>query len=115
MKLWSETPRTSRPSLGPWRTWRRDFRLDLERDVQVEIVPGPSFEAPTSRRLQGGEDDFDLHIALEVEPEVLDAMFAKGKAEGREVRGVSDHSFIARSISATQWLRDRTHCQGPGA
>ncbi len=27
----------------------------------------------------------------------LDRMFAKGKAEGREVRGVSDHKFI-RSI-----------------
>ena len=43
------------------------------------------------------QHDFDLHIALEVEPEALDRMFAKGKAEGREVRGVSDHKFI-RSI-----------------
>ena len=43
------------------------------------------------------QHDFDLHIALEVEPDALDAMFAKGKAEGREVRGVSDHHFI-RSI-----------------
>src|SRR6266446_4326795 len=43
------------------------------------------------------QHDFDLHIALEVEPEALDKMFAKGKAEGREVRGVSDHKFI-RSI-----------------
>jgi catechol-2,3-dioxygenase len=43
------------------------------------------------------QHDFDLHIALEVEPEALDRMFAKGKAEGREVRGISDHKFI-RSI-----------------
>ena len=43
------------------------------------------------------QHDFDLHIALEVEPDALDAMLAKGKAEGREVRGVSDHNFI-RSI-----------------
>ena len=43
------------------------------------------------------QHDFDLHIALEVEPEALDRMFTKGKAEGREVRGVSDHRFI-RSI-----------------
>jgi len=40
------------------------------------------------------QHDFDLHIALEVEPDHLDRMFARGKAEGREVRGVSDHHFI---------------------
>lgn len=43
------------------------------------------------------QHDFDLHIALEVEPDHLKQMFARGKAEGREVRGVSDHHFI-RSI-----------------
>ena len=43
------------------------------------------------------QHDFDLHIALEVDPEALERMFAKGKAEGREVRGISDHRFI-RSI-----------------
>ena len=43
------------------------------------------------------QHDFDLHIALEVTPEALENMFAKGKAEGREVRGISDHKFI-RSI-----------------
>jgi catechol 2,3-dioxygenase-like lactoylglutathione lyase family enzyme len=55
------------------------------------------FEAPDKPFDFKNQDDFDLHIALEVEPDVLDAMFAKGKAEGREVRGVSDHGFI-RSI-----------------
>ena len=38
--------------------------------------------------------DFDLHIALEVEPEVLEPMMAKGKARGIETRGISDHGFI---------------------
>jgi catechol 2,3-dioxygenase-like lactoylglutathione lyase family enzyme len=55
------------------------------------------FEAPDRPFEFKDQHDFDLHIALEVEPDVLDAMLAKGKAEGREVRGISDHSFI-RSI-----------------
>lgn len=55
------------------------------------------FEAPDRPFEFKDQHDFDLHIALEVEPEALDAMLAKGKAEGREVRGVSDHRFI-RSI-----------------
>ncbi|HVZ45363.1 MAG TPA: VOC family protein [Ramlibacter sp.] len=40
------------------------------------------------------QHDYDLHIALEVKPEVLQRMFEKGKAEGIETRGVSDHGFI---------------------
>jgi catechol 2,3-dioxygenase-like lactoylglutathione lyase family enzyme len=40
------------------------------------------------------QHDFDLHISLEVEMEHLQAMFAKGKAAGIEVRGVSNHGFI---------------------
>ncbi len=55
------------------------------------------FEAPHMPFEFKEQHDFDLHIALEVEPDVLEKMFAKGKAEGREVRGVSDHKFI-RSI-----------------
>jgi catechol 2,3-dioxygenase-like lactoylglutathione lyase family enzyme len=55
------------------------------------------FEAPHMPFEFKEQHDFDLHIALEVEPDALDKMFAKGKAEGREVRGVSDHRFI-RSI-----------------
>jgi catechol 2,3-dioxygenase-like lactoylglutathione lyase family enzyme len=55
------------------------------------------FEAPDRPFEFKDQHDFDLHIALEVEPDVLDAMLARGKAEGREVRGISDHSFI-RSI-----------------
>ena len=55
------------------------------------------FEAPDMPFEFKEQHDFDLHIALEVTPDALDKMFAKGKAEGREVRGVSDHRFI-RSI-----------------
>ncbi|MFO1082483.1 MAG: VOC family protein [Reyranellaceae bacterium] len=55
------------------------------------------FEAPEMPFEFKQQHDFDLHIALEVTPEDLERMFAKGKAEGREVRGVSDHKFI-RSI-----------------
>jgi len=55
------------------------------------------FEAPDMPFDFKEQHDFDLHIALEVEPETLDKMLAKGKADGREVRGVSDHRFI-RSI-----------------
>ena len=55
------------------------------------------FEAPHMPFEFKEQHDFDLHIALEVDPDVLETMFAKGKAEGREVRGVSDHKFI-RSI-----------------
>lgn len=53
-------------------------------------VPGAPFEFKE-------QHDFDLHIALEVDPETLQAMFDKAKREGREVRGIADHDFL-RSI-----------------
>jgi catechol-2,3-dioxygenase len=40
------------------------------------------------------QHDYDLHIALEVEPAQIERMLAKGKAAGIETRGVSDHGFI---------------------
>jgi catechol 2,3-dioxygenase-like lactoylglutathione lyase family enzyme len=52
------------------------------------------FEAPDRPFDFKEQHDFDLHIALEVEPEVLERMMAKGKAQGIESRGVSDHGFI---------------------
>jgi catechol 2,3-dioxygenase-like lactoylglutathione lyase family enzyme len=55
------------------------------------------FDAPDMPFDFKEQHDFDLHIALEVSPEALEQMFAKGKGEGREVRGISDHKFI-RSI-----------------
>jgi catechol 2,3-dioxygenase-like lactoylglutathione lyase family enzyme len=55
------------------------------------------FEAPDRPFEFKDQHDYDLHIALEVDAATLEAMHRKGKAEGREVRGVSEHGFI-RSI-----------------
>ncbi|MCP1335743.1 VOC family protein [Futiania mangrovi] len=52
------------------------------------------FEAPDRPFEFKDQHDFDLHIALEVSHDDLHAMFEKGKAEGRETRGISDHGFI---------------------
>jgi len=40
------------------------------------------------------QHDFDLHIALEVGPESLQPMLAKGRSRGIECRGPSDHGMI---------------------
>jgi catechol 2,3-dioxygenase-like lactoylglutathione lyase family enzyme len=40
------------------------------------------------------QHDFDLHIALEVDVPDLPMMLAKGKANGIETRGISDHGFV---------------------
>ena len=55
------------------------------------------FEAPDQPFEFKAQHDFDLHIALEVAPPVLDEMLAKGKHLGMETRGISDHQFC-RSI-----------------
>lgn len=55
------------------------------------------FEAPGSPFDFKPQHDFDLHIALEVEMATLEAMLAKGRAAGEEVRGPAEHGFI-RSI-----------------
>ncbi|HUH83994.1 MAG TPA: VOC family protein [Stellaceae bacterium] len=52
------------------------------------------FEAPDRPFEFKDQHDYDLHIALEVDHDTLKRMFEKGKAEGRETRGVSDHGFI---------------------
>ena len=52
------------------------------------------FEAPEMAFEFKPQHDFDLHIALEVSPEDLQAMFAKGRAQGIETRGISDHGFL---------------------
>jgi catechol 2,3-dioxygenase-like lactoylglutathione lyase family enzyme len=52
------------------------------------------FEAPDMPFDFKAQHDYDLHIALEVDAPVLKTMLAKGKAEGIETRGVSDHGFI---------------------
>lgn len=52
------------------------------------------FEAPDMPFEFKAQHDYDLHIALEVNAEVLPRMLAKGKAQGIDTRGVSDHKFI---------------------
>ena len=52
------------------------------------------FEAPDMPFEFKAQQDFDLHIALEVKPADLVAMMEKGKAAGLEVRGIADHGFI---------------------
>ena len=52
------------------------------------------FEAPDRPFRFKKQHDYDLHIALEVAKETLQAMLKKGKAAGVEVRGVADHGFI---------------------
>lgn len=52
------------------------------------------FEAPDRPFEFKEQHDFDLHIALEVDNDVLHEMFAKGKETGIETRGISDHGFV---------------------
>ncbi len=52
------------------------------------------FEAPEMPFEFKVQHDFDLHIALEVEPDFQKEMFEKGKASGIETRGIVDHDFI---------------------
>ena len=52
------------------------------------------FEAPDMPFEFKNQHDFDLHIALEVAPEVLPDMLAKGRAAGIQTRGISDHKMI---------------------
>ena len=66
------------------------YRLDDGSYLAFFEAPDMPFEFKT-------QHDFDLHIALEVDPSVLEPMLAKGKALGIETRGPSDHHFV-RSI-----------------
>jgi catechol 2,3-dioxygenase-like lactoylglutathione lyase family enzyme len=52
------------------------------------------FEAPDMAFDFKRQHDYDLHIALEVDPSALEPMMAKGRARGIETRGISDHGFI---------------------
>jgi catechol 2,3-dioxygenase-like lactoylglutathione lyase family enzyme len=52
------------------------------------------FEAPDMSFTFKAQHDYDLHIALEVDPDVLERKLADGKAHGIESRGVIDHGFI---------------------
>ena len=63
------------------------YRLDDGSFLAFFEVPNQSFEFKD-------QHDYDLHIALEVDTDVLHAMFEKGKAAGIETRGIADHKFI---------------------
>ena len=52
------------------------------------------FEAPDMPFEFKAQHDFDLHIALEVDETSLQAMLERGKSQGIETRGVSEHGFI---------------------
>lgn len=52
------------------------------------------FEAPDMPFEFKPQHDYDLHIALEVERDVLEPMMARARARGIETRGISDHGFI---------------------
>jgi len=52
------------------------------------------FEAPDTPFEFKPQHDYDLHVALEVDPPVLHAMLANGKSRGIETRGIADHGFV---------------------
>jgi catechol 2,3-dioxygenase-like lactoylglutathione lyase family enzyme len=52
------------------------------------------FEAPGQPFDFKEQHDYDLHIALEVDNDALQEMFAKGKKEGVHTRGIADHGFL---------------------
>jgi catechol 2,3-dioxygenase-like lactoylglutathione lyase family enzyme len=63
------------------------YRLDDGSHLAFFEVPGQSFEFKT-------QDDYDLHIALEVEYADLKRMLEEGPKHGVETRGIADHHFI---------------------
>jgi catechol 2,3-dioxygenase-like lactoylglutathione lyase family enzyme len=63
------------------------FRMDDGSFLAFFEVPDMPFEFRT-------QHDFDLHIALEVERDVLEPMLERARSRGMEARGVSDHGFI---------------------
>jgi len=66
------------------------FRMDDGSFMAFFEAPGQDFDFKE-------QHDFDLHIALEVDNESLERMFARGQEAGIETRGIADHGFI-RSI-----------------
>jgi catechol 2,3-dioxygenase-like lactoylglutathione lyase family enzyme len=52
------------------------------------------FEVPDAEFDFADQQDFDLHIALEVDTQTLHAMFARGRTMGVETRGIADHGFV---------------------
>jgi catechol 2,3-dioxygenase-like lactoylglutathione lyase family enzyme len=63
------------------------YRLDDGSYLAFFEVPHEPFQFKT-------QDDYDLHIALEVEYADLKRMFEEGPKRGIQTRGISDHHFI---------------------
>ncbi|MCZ6472811.1 MAG: VOC family protein [SAR324 cluster bacterium] len=63
------------------------YRMDDNSCLAFFEVPDTDFDFKD-------QEDYDLHIALEVAPGDLQPMLEKGKAAGIETRGISDHGFI---------------------
>lgn len=63
------------------------YRLDDGSYLAFFEAPGEPFDFKEQR-------DYDLHIALEIEPSQLVPMLEKGRAAGIESRGISDHEAI---------------------
>lgn len=66
------------------------FRLEDGSFLAFFEVPDAEFEFKQ-------QHDFDLHIALEVDPPTLEKFLEKGRSARMEVRGPADHKFV-RSI-----------------
>ncbi len=71
----------------PTQTLHTFYRLDDGSYLAFFEAPDMPFDFKV-------QHDYDLHIALEVAQPVLAEMMARGKAQGVETRGVSDHGFI---------------------
>ena len=63
------------------------YQMDDGSCLAFFEVPGAPFEFKK-------QDDYDLHIALEVAPDRLQPMLDKGKAAGIESRGIADHKIM---------------------
>ncbi len=86
--LWRARSRSRKPrAAAATATLHTFYRLDDGSFMAFFEVTDMAFDFKP-------QHDYDLHIALEVERPVLDAMLAKGRAEGIETRGISQHGFI---------------------
>jgi catechol 2,3-dioxygenase-like lactoylglutathione lyase family enzyme len=63
------------------------FAMDDGSCIAFFEEPDASFDFKAQR-------DFDLHLALTVDADTLGSMLERGKAQGFETRGVSDHGFV---------------------